>query len=335
MRIVFDTSIWISDLGLNSKAGAAVRFYIKKTGAIVAVPEVVRLELEKNLTQELQELKNKIIDSHNKLLTVFGKLKEVVLPSDDEITNKASDILNSLDVTMDEIPFSLEAAKSSFLKIIDEQPPSSKKNQQFKDGVIWANCLELLNESDVHLVSKDKSFYQGRQYENGLASNLKEETKKYSKKLTLMSDLQYLLGDIRVDVDVNINDLIEAIFQKPGNDINRILDEAELSLGEPDTITKNLYLTENASQIYIEFDISFECIELTEQGRTDALLNLEGSGSYDTEKEEYRNVSITNVLLKYFDTEGQQQTSGYVSLSATVSAGHKTIKHTVRRSLSD
>ena len=42
------------------------------------------------------------------------------------------------------------------------------------------------------------------------------KTKKYSKKLTLMPDLQYLLGDIRVDVDVNINDLIEAIFQKPG-----------------------------------------------------------------------------------------------------------------------
>ena len=108
MKIVFDTNIWISDLGLNSEAGAAVRFYIKKTGAVVVVPEVVRLEMERNFTQELQDLKMRINVSHKKLLTVFGKLKEVVLPTDEEINNKASDILNSLDVPMEDLPFSLE-----------------------------------------------------------------------------------------------------------------------------------------------------------------------------------------------------------------------------------
>ena len=290
--------------------------------------------MEKNFTQELQNLKTSINDSHKKLLTVFGKLKEVVLPSDEEIKNKACDILNSLDVPMEDIPFSLDAARSSFLKIIDKKPPS-KHNQQFKDGVIWANCLELLNDSDVYLVSKDTDFYKDNNIDKGLAANLWEETKQYPNKFTLRSSLKELLDDIRVDVDVNNNDLIEAIFQKLGNEINRILDEAKLSLGEPNTITKNLFLTENASQLYNEFDISFECIDLTEQGRTDALLRLEGSGSYDTEKDEYRNVSLTNVLLKYFDTEGQQQTSGYVSGSATLTGGHKTIEHTLRRPISD
>lgn len=333
MKIVFDTNIWISDLGLNSEAGAALRFFIKKTGAVVVVPEVVRLELEKNFAQELQELKNKIIASHSKLLIVFGKLKEVVLPSDDEIKNKASDILNSLDVTMEEIPFSLKAARASFLKIIDEQPPSSKNNQQFKDGVIWANCVELLNESDVYFITRDKSFYEGRKYENGLASNLKEETKKYSKKLTLMSSLQELLRDIRVDVDVNHNDLIEAIFQKSGNDINEVLNDAEFSLGGSNAITKTLFTTENASRLYIEFDISFECIDITEQGRTDAVLRLQGSGSYDSDKDEFINISLTNVRLKYSDTEGQQQTSGFVSAAMTATFGHKDVEHTVKTSV--
>ena len=150
-----------------------------------------------------------------------------------------------------------------------------------------------------------------------------------------MACLRELLDDIRVDVDVNDNDLIEAIFQKSGNDISRVLEEAELSLGEPYTIIKNLFSTENASQLYIEFDILFECIDITEQGRTDVLLRLQGSGSYDSEKDEYLNVSLTNVLLKYFDPEGQQQTSGYVSVSASVTAGHKTIEHTLRSPISD
>ena len=104
-------TLWVSQLGLNSEAGVAVRFYIKQTGASVVVPEVVRLELERNFTRQLHDLKETIVDSHHQLLTVFGKLKEVVLPSDDELNNKASDILNSLDVPIQEIPFSFDGCK--------------------------------------------------------------------------------------------------------------------------------------------------------------------------------------------------------------------------------
>ena len=65
--------------------------------------------MERNFTQELQDLKMRINVSHKKLLTVFGKLKEVVLPTDEEINNKASDILNSLDVPMEDLPFSFQS----------------------------------------------------------------------------------------------------------------------------------------------------------------------------------------------------------------------------------
>lgn len=335
MKIVFDTNIWISDLGLNSGAGAAVRFYIKKTEAVVVVPEVVRIELEKNFTRDLQELKKNIIDSHKKLLTVFGKLTEVVLPSDDEINNKACEILNSLDVPVKEIPFSLDAAKSSLIKIIDKKPPSQRK-QQFKDGVIWANCLELLNESDVYLVSKDTDFYKDNTFDEGLASNLWEETKKYPNSLTLFPSLEKLLDDIRVDVDVDDNRLIEGIFESSGEKINEALDEAEFSLANSPSITKSLFLTENSTQLYIDFEISYDYLDQTDQGRTDAILRLKASGLYETEKEEFLKVSLSYVSLKYIDTEGQQQSRGFHYVSAhAVTAGYRTIEHTVKLSLPD
>ena len=331
MKIVFDTNIWINDLGLNSGAGAAVRFYIKKTGAVVVVPEVVRLELEKNFTQRLRDIKKGIIESHSKLLTVFGKLKEVVLPTDEEINNRASEILNQLDVPMEEIPFSLDAAKSSFDKIMDKQPPS-KNRQQFKDGVIWANCLELLNEEDVCFVTEDKSFYKDRDYSKGPALNLQKEAEKYANTLTLLSSLDELLEDIEEEVNVDDSRLIEGIFEASGEQIYEVLDKAEYSLGNSPSITKNLFLTENASQLHTVFNISYECFDQDEK-RTNAFLKLEGSGLYETDKEEFKNVSITNVLLKYTDTGGQEQTSGYVSSSGNLTAGLKTIEHTVRRPL--
>ena len=268
---------------------------------------------------------------HSKLLTVFGKLKEVVLPTDEEINNRASEILNQLDVPMEEIPFSLDAAKSSFDKIMDKQPPS-KNRQQFKDGVIWANCLELLNEEDVCFVTEDKSFYKDRDYSKGPALNLQKEAEKYANTLTLLSSLDELLEDIEEEVNVDDSRLIEGIFEASGEQIYEVLDKAEYSLGNSPSITKNLFLTENASQLHTVFNISYECFDQDEK-RTNAFLKLEGSGLYETDKEEFKNVSITNVLLKYTDTGGQEQTSGYVSSSGNLTAGLKTIEHTVRRPL--
>ena len=331
MKIVFDTNIWINDLGLNSGAGAAVRFYIKKRGATVVVPEVVRLELEKNFTQRLREIKKGIIESHSKLLTVFGKLTEVVLPTDEEINNRASEILNQLDVPIEEIPFSLDAAKSSFFKILDEQPPSIKKNQQFADGVIWANCLDLLNEDDVRFVTEDKSFYEDRDYSKGPALNLQKELENYANKLELLPSLDKLLKDIKEEVNVDDSRLIKGIFEASGEQIYEVLDKAEYSLGNSPSITKNLFMTENASQLHTVFSISYECFDQTDEKRTNAFLKLEGSGLYETDKEEFQNVSITNVLLKYIDTGGQEQTSGSVYASAnSITLGYKTIEHTLR-----
>ena len=333
MKIVFDTNIWINDLGLNSGAGAAVRFYIKKRRATVVVPEVVRLELEKNFTQRLKEIKKGIIKSHRELLTTFGKLKEVVLPTDEEINNRASEILNQLDVPIEEIPFSLDAAKSSFDKIMDKQPPSNN-NQQFKDGVIWANCLELLNEEDVRFVTEDKSFYEDRDYSKGHALNLQKELENYANKLELLPSLEKLLKDIEEEVNVDDSRLIKGIFEASGEQIYEILDKAEYSLGNSPSITKNLFMTENASQLHTVFSISYECFDQTDEKRTNAFLKLEGSGLYETDKEEFKNISITNVHLKYTDTGGQEQTSGYVSARArSITAGYKTIEHTVRRPL--
>ena len=288
------------------------------------------MELERIFTRQLHDLKETIVDSHRQLLTVFGKLKEVDLPSDDEINNKATDILNSLDVHIQEIPFSFDAAKSSFLKIIDEQPPSSKKNQQFKDGVIWANCLGLLNEADVYFVTEDKSFYKDRDYEKGPALNLQEETEKYPHNLTLISNLGKLLDDIRTDVDVDDNSFIKGIFEASGDRIYEVLDKAEFSLGETSKITKSLFLTEKSSQLYIEFEILCECSEQTEQGRINALLSFNGSGLYDTEREDFLKVSLPYFSIQYIDTEGRQQSSGFHYISASAIGGYRTAEHKVR-----
>jgi hypothetical protein len=46
MIIVLDSNIWLGELGLNSSLGAATRFFIRHNNARIALPEIVRFEVE-------------------------------------------------------------------------------------------------------------------------------------------------------------------------------------------------------------------------------------------------------------------------------------------------
>ena len=90
------------------------------------------------------------------------------------------------------IPLTLEAAKSSLDKILRKVPPSEKR-EEFRDGVIWANCLELLSEADVWLVSTDLDFFKDRNQDGGLALNLKGEAIERPHEVRLLYGLDKLL----------------------------------------------------------------------------------------------------------------------------------------------
>jgi predicted nucleic acid-binding protein len=55
MIIVIDTNIWLAELGLNSHAGTALRFFMRQQKARLAVPEVVRLEVQRHIRADLHE----------------------------------------------------------------------------------------------------------------------------------------------------------------------------------------------------------------------------------------------------------------------------------------
>jgi hypothetical protein len=55
MIVVFDSNVWLSELGLRSGAAAAAKFFLNRNGARLAIPEVVRLEVQHNLQARLTE----------------------------------------------------------------------------------------------------------------------------------------------------------------------------------------------------------------------------------------------------------------------------------------
>ena len=109
------------------------------------------------------------------------------------------------------VPFTLDAAKASLDKIIHKRAPS--KNRQLKDGVIRANCIELLAEDGVWLVTDDRDFFQGGDKSKGLAHTLWKEAKDAETTVHLFSDLRSVLKEIRHDVELSDDAILDGVLE--------------------------------------------------------------------------------------------------------------------------
>ena len=213
MIIVFDTNIWHSQLGLKSPSAAAVRFYLRQQGAKVAIPEVVRLEVAQNLSRRLLQHIENIRSEYRQLLTAFGQLREVVLPTEAEVHARIDELFESLGVEIIDIAFSFESARSSFMKTIAKQPPSATK-QEFKDGVLWADCLTLMQTDEVVLVTDDRAFYEDQKPSNGLAKNLIDEARSRQHQIRVLPTLSELLAAVRVPIPLDVDRLQRAFLER-------------------------------------------------------------------------------------------------------------------------
>ena len=339
MIVVLDSNVWLKELALNSLLGAAVRLFLRQQNARLALPEVVRLEVEHNFRERLQKFVSTIQENHRQLLAIFGKLKEVILPSNAEIESKVAEIFGSVGIELVDLPFSFESAKSSFLKTVKKLPPSDR-DQQFKDGVLWADCIQLLQQDEVLLVTDDAAFFHLRKPENGLAKNLAAEADAQPYPLKIFRSLLELLPDLKTEININDDLLIQSFLDHNQRSIDIILDKNQFRLEDQHIIRKLLYATENPSVLYINFNIDLPCFDTSGQGRKDAILYLQGDGKYniDTGVYEYQDMQIFRHDLAFTladGTKGQPVNIIFATIGGVLGLGHRNVVHSVRYPLSE
>ena len=330
MFIIFDTNIWLSELGLNSAKGAATRFFVKNKGAKVVLPEVVKLEAVINFKNELSKYIFEIERNYQQLLSIFGKLKEIVLPSAEDIDHKVESIFAESQLEIMEIPFCLESARNSFLKTINKSPPSDK-NQQFKDGVIWADCVSLLKEDIVWFVTADKAFYQNRQYDKGLAKTLSDEIEGYENKVVLFPSVSKLIEEIKTEIEIDQNKLIDQFLQLNNLSIKNILKVNNFVMSGESSIRLDIFATEDASKLYLEFEIQQNCEDISTENRSDAKILLKGDCGCLLPGNEFTSMRNYGEELVFKTQDGEiKNIRNIVIFAANLVIGHKTIEHSIR-----
>jgi hypothetical protein len=330
MIVVLDTNVWIQELGLGSAVGSAVRFYLKQKGAKVALPEVVRLETEHHLESRLKEFVAGIQRNHRQLLAVFRTLKDISLPDDKAIESVVSGVFSQTGVSMFDVPFSLESAKQSFQRTVDKIPPSDK-TQEFKDGVIWADCVKLLNEDDVYLVSADRAFYGKREYSEGMAEELSSECRGLAHSLRILPSLANLLEEVRQKIEINVEDLSTEFFRSQGDRIYTMLTNNGFQLGNHVEVEYSQFVTEDPNKLYLEFNIRHDCKEIAGLQSTTAVITAKGDCNYQPIAQLFSDMRSYGEELTIQLANGEEKTQRNVVLHVGgIVLGHREVSHTVR-----
>lgn len=333
MIVVFDSNVWLSELGLRSGSAAAVRFFLNQSSAKVAIPEVVQLEVRHHLTSRLSTHAKEIRDNYRQLLTAFGKLKEIILPTEVEIQAKVEELFSSLGVPQQQIPFSLESARSALIKVIQKESPCNK-TQEFKDAVIWADCVTLLAIDEVVLITNDKAFYRDRVCEKGLAPNLLNETTHLPNKLHILSSLSDLLNVIQSPIPLDLDQLQSVVISLFSENINETLVRAGFDLGNRLNGTYKLFATENPTELFFNFSMVISCSDARREGRTNAILTLNGDGIYSPKNRSFSGLRSFGEQLSHNTIDGtMQELKRHVLYANGTIIGHKEVTHEIRHLL--
>ena len=333
MIIIFDTNVWISDLALTSSVGSAVRFYLREQNARIGLPEVIKLETEIHLRKEITEQIEAIQSNHSTLLSVFGRLKEVVLPTPAEVEALIAQVFSNLGVPIEDIPFTLDSARASLIRTVEKLPPSDR-NQQFKDGVIWEDCLKMLDKEPVFFVSSDKAFYKGHRLDQGLASELKKDLEGKPNEFEIVPALGELLSRIGAGFQIEEELLIEAYQTLQGEKMQEMAARHSFALeGEP-TAKMDVFATENPASLFVNFTIELPCVDASGEGRTSARIVARGEGTYDADAKKFVELANRGEQLLYVLPDGtEKKLENVVLVAGTGVIGHRTVEHSVRHKL--
>lgn len=261
MYVLLDSCIWIKEQGLTSNLGTVTRFFIRDSGARLAIPEVVRHEVKNALVSALRSHRDKALSSGRRVLAAMGENHpRLSLPTAEQIESRVSQMLTELDCETVDVPVSLEAARSAIERATEKRVPIG-----VRDGVIWQNCLELLAAADVHLVTQDEQFYADRT-RTRLAPALSAEIEQTNHSLSVHSGLDKLLEALEAaQTDLVLAELdeqliIEQILDEVHERVREIVEDEGLPLGEfDDASVDSAYRTSERHEVVLVVSVGWPC----------------------------------------------------------------------------
>jgi hypothetical protein len=197
MIVVIDSNILFSDFHLRRPRLRLIRAQAKAGAFKLAIPEVVVLETVNLYREEVTTYTEKLAERCEKPLERLKELSiEVSMPSFDVkelVANYERELRDLLDDVGADIPGLPGVEEIVVVKRALERRKPFKKNTDagYRDTLIWHNVLELADEDEVVLISKNDEDFAVQGKPDELAEDLRNDLEAAgldSGRVTLMAE---------------------------------------------------------------------------------------------------------------------------------------------------
>ena len=325
--LVLDSNIFISEIGLASRGGSALKHYIYLRGIQLVVPEVVAEECERHLTDRAAKKRTRIDDDLQWLGRFLGQVNGWLGPDDETIAERAKALARAEHLGAVVVTETAEVRQRAELRHQTEQPPSHKR-PGLSDCRIWEQCLDLLARCHVVFVSSDSDF-RGHRDQNRLHPTLQAEANEITddRSLTYHRTMESLMSEFKSEMEPLPDNLVFAFVYE---ELDSVIEELESNSGcRPKRVGKvkqTLLTTDQASVIEVRLEIT-DIWEGVDKAK-DMNFRFSGSCHYLLEEKKLCDLTPTDVALLTEQTDGSIRAvqGSFVNLSARMHLGAPLIR---------
>lgn len=321
--VVLDTNIWVHHARmLRSPLGVAAAHYIARAGMTIAVPEVVEHEVDKHLIKECRDAADRAQKQYQTLSMLTGVEYLHQLP--DSVVQSFRTQFEGLDYVR-WLPVTDAQLRRAYVKSINDIPPNSPGNQQFKDSCIWEAVIDMAADGEVHFITKDKAFFA--KDEVGLASSLQSEADATGP-VYLYQNMESFLNAIKPSVPdldtARVSSLLAA-------SVPTTVEDSGIMLSSVASQAFEIFATSDPHVVSLTFTLGFDAtFQSPQEQSTTGRANVHGQCSYDIAHDSVSSVFLNNV--DYFLEDGTPRTS-IAYLRASPDAGTWPRKYVIHQRL--
>ena len=325
--LVLDSSTFIAEIGLTSRGASALKHYLYHRGTQLVVLQVVAEECEPKLASIAKGKRRKIEEQLDWLGRFLGRVSGWQAPSEDAIEKRAKVLAIAEHLGAITMPDTEMVRKRAESRHRAERPPSHRR-RGLRDCRIWEQCLELLADHDVVLVSGDEDFV-GHVRRDKLHPQLRAEADAVGagRILTFHQSMEPLLAELRSEIpSIPHKVVIAFVYDEIAADIQELESNSGCRPMAAGDVKQTLLTTDQADVIEMRLEMSDQWESA--DGARICDFHLRGSCHYNLSDSRLSDLTASSMRLLTTDPDGSvRATKGsYIGVSAHLYAGPRPIE---------
>lgn len=335
--VLLDTNMWVQNPLLRTAIGSALMYAIKRSEAQLALPEVVEQEVTKCTIRVAQEAVGAIEKGFRNITSIMGFHKSYEVPKEGEIEEAVSKRFTELDTFIVRVPFTLEHAKSALRRVSEHIPPSSTKQQQFKDCAIWEAALSLAKDYNVHLVTQDGDFYQDKE-RFVLNEHLSRECADLGVTIMVCHDLKLCVAKLsEAFPPLDKSAIAQQVYTFFSDQVAEYAAHRDIKLSELKCSDIKAFQTETPNIIAIEYCLNVVGIDTSvepQEVRRNPTICVSGGCKYVLDEQAIQENAFDEIRYEWCDVNGNVSSEKDIFLRGTIGRQH-TLRYTNREEIED